>query len=887
MKKLQFFYRIIFCLLILSRASLAQYHWYKGNVHTHTIESDGDLPLAQVMQTYKNLHYDFLVITDHNMVTPSQPFSTDSLLLINGEEVSSREHWGALGLNQAIDPNGLSRQNIIDRILQQNAIPVINHPRWAWIFFSSDDVKQLDGIRHLEILNTLTDQDHTNGSGMDLWDDVLTRGRKMYGIAADDFHYLKVGEQTACGISYIMVRSTALQQDKILDAIRRGDFYASTGATFIDLKNDNGLCTVSVQDGAEIQFIGAYGQPLKKVSGANGTYQVKGNEGYVRVHGKNRTNGHAWSQPLYFLDPVLATWRIMNYSGNHQSAFAGTPLAQPLQLKINNTKGESISGVNVVFKVLAGGGRFGSSDSILVMTDDDGFASATPILGPVTGDSNQVFRAYVPEVPSETSFKATALPRTAAKLVQVSGNNQSAKAGQTLPLPLVVMVVDSLGNAVAGQAVAFKVSSGDGKVNNALSCMGTSNSTGQVSVSWTLGNAAGRQSVEVSSIISGSSSPVIFIATAQAEAVCKIRLLAGDGQTSMANHALATKILVQVTDAYGNGLPGSEVMFRIKSGNGAVAEVQPLLTGADGKAAATWLLGPALGVQQLEVMLMGGTAVQLVQGTATPTIAKTIAIARGNDQVGTVNNVLADSLMVIVRDETGGAVQGYPVQFGIVEGQGSLISQNPDTTDARGCAAMMYRAGNLVGRHTIKATTAPAAMSVNFSCTVHAGTLLFPLDVRISETNPAYLQIDLLSAGMLMYSDRAYRITQVPDTLNNLYILKTANNDKSVKSESYLTLTLDQTADIYIGYDQRITTPPDWLRQNLIKTSATITASDLSRFSLWHRTVEPGKLVLGSNLATGSVAPSACSMYTVLIKRRHPLDHTPPAAPQGVMAIIL
>jgi hypothetical protein len=126
------------------------------------------------------------------------------------------------------------------------------------------------------------------------------------------------------------------------------------------------------------------------------------------VFAKNRTNGHAWSQPLYFLDPIVAKWRIVDYSGNHQSAPVRTPLAQPLQIKMYDGRDDPVIGVHVVFKAISGGGRFGSADSVLVMTDDDGFAAATPILGTVTGDSNQVFKAYVPDVPSETFFKATA-----------------------------------------------------------------------------------------------------------------------------------------------------------------------------------------------------------------------------------------------------------------------------------------------------------------------------------------------------------------------------------------------------------------------------------------------------------------------------------------------
>ena len=40
--------------------------WYKGNIHTHTTESDGDEEPIKVTKWYQDHGYDFLVLTDHN-----------------------------------------------------------------------------------------------------------------------------------------------------------------------------------------------------------------------------------------------------------------------------------------------------------------------------------------------------------------------------------------------------------------------------------------------------------------------------------------------------------------------------------------------------------------------------------------------------------------------------------------------------------------------------------------------------------------------------------------------------------------------------------------------------------------------------------------------------
>jgi len=43
--------------------------WYKGNTHTHTINSDGDSTPDQVVRWYREHGYQFLVLTDHNFLT--------------------------------------------------------------------------------------------------------------------------------------------------------------------------------------------------------------------------------------------------------------------------------------------------------------------------------------------------------------------------------------------------------------------------------------------------------------------------------------------------------------------------------------------------------------------------------------------------------------------------------------------------------------------------------------------------------------------------------------------------------------------------------------------------------------------------------------------------
>jgi len=44
-------------------------NWFKGNLHMHTTESDGEFTPQQAVDAYHEQGYDFLAITDHDTVT--------------------------------------------------------------------------------------------------------------------------------------------------------------------------------------------------------------------------------------------------------------------------------------------------------------------------------------------------------------------------------------------------------------------------------------------------------------------------------------------------------------------------------------------------------------------------------------------------------------------------------------------------------------------------------------------------------------------------------------------------------------------------------------------------------------------------------------------------
>ena len=69
--------------------------WYRGNTHTHTLASDGNAPALDVARWYKTHGYDFVVITDHELVTDVGPLNAqlaepEKFLVLRGEEITQK-----------------------------------------------------------------------------------------------------------------------------------------------------------------------------------------------------------------------------------------------------------------------------------------------------------------------------------------------------------------------------------------------------------------------------------------------------------------------------------------------------------------------------------------------------------------------------------------------------------------------------------------------------------------------------------------------------------------------------------------------------------------------------------------------------------------------------
>jgi len=181
--------------------------WYKGNTHTHTTESDGDTPPAEVTRWYRDHGYAFLVLSDHNTLTDPatlDELTDSSFILIPGEELTSRfedasVHVNGLNLPRVVEPRqAASRvatiQANVDAVREVEGVPHINHPDFGGSF-STEERRQVERYRLLEIFHGRPTVHNEGGGGTPgleaVWDALLTGGKRIWGIAVDDAHHFQ------------------------------------------------------------------------------------------------------------------------------------------------------------------------------------------------------------------------------------------------------------------------------------------------------------------------------------------------------------------------------------------------------------------------------------------------------------------------------------------------------------------------------------------------------------------------------------------------------------------------------------------------------------------------------------------------------------------------
>lgn len=303
--------------------------WYKGELHCHTIHSDGDSTAAEVIAAAVALGLDFLAITDHNNVTHLMELAglgVQPLILIPGYEVTTYHgHWNVWGPETWVDfriESPADMQAALDFAYAHVNLTSCNHPRPFGPPWEYADVHSRECI---EVWNGPWAA--ANDIALEFWETCLRAGQRLVAVGGSDMHHLKTnsdarlalpttwiycpGAPTAAGLLAGLRAGHAFLSDGVagpkvyfsVGEALAGDTIARPASEQLDV-------SLRIVDGAglELQIIGADGLLLNEVVTYNDqpfifTVPVAGTP-YVRVQVvQPEADGftvRALSNPIFF-----------------------------------------------------------------------------------------------------------------------------------------------------------------------------------------------------------------------------------------------------------------------------------------------------------------------------------------------------------------------------------------------------------------------------------------------------------------------------------------------------------------------------------------------------------------------------------------------------------
>ena len=297
--------------------------WYKGSLHSHTTESDGDASPIDVAMWYKDHGYDWLVISDHNKLTSVDATALEGnsrkFLTILGEEITAElpgetlaVYVNAFRLSTVVLPivgDGVlsTLQANVDAVIEAGGIASFGAPYYRDGF----DYTTLVGVRGprlMEIYNAHpgnTKGDPRIFSYENIWDMLLSSGQVVYGTASDDAHnyFSFSADNSNPGRAWVMVKADELSEETIFDSLILGDFYSSTGVFLNKLTVTQDIIKLNIKQNSiqtyTTMIIGKDGIVLDTQAGLDVTYRIRGNEGYVRARVESSWGARAWVQPVF------------------------------------------------------------------------------------------------------------------------------------------------------------------------------------------------------------------------------------------------------------------------------------------------------------------------------------------------------------------------------------------------------------------------------------------------------------------------------------------------------------------------------------------------------------------------------------------------------------
>lgn len=282
----------------------------KGNLHLHTTGSDGQLTPQEAVDVYRGAGYDFLAITDHGTVTPTGELDTEGIVMIPGAELHQGRgelgqvhHIVALGIENGFSlPETSDLGEVLEYLRGRARFVFVAHPYWTTITLA--DLLPAEAFVGVEVYNGTCDHGIGRGYSEYIWDELLVRGRRLFGLAVDDAHC----HYPDTLLGWVMVKSPSRDAEDVLSALEAGMFYASNGPVIEDVRFADGAVTVKCSPCRAVHVISpgpGRGTTTHRLPPESGTFRevrlpISADWNPVRIECIDEAGRKAWTNPFWF-----------------------------------------------------------------------------------------------------------------------------------------------------------------------------------------------------------------------------------------------------------------------------------------------------------------------------------------------------------------------------------------------------------------------------------------------------------------------------------------------------------------------------------------------------------------------------------------------------------
>jgi len=281
--------------------------WYRANLHTHTTTSDGRASPAETAELYRQAGYQVLALTDHWATNDVSGLSRDDLLVVSGMEYhplcpakpeGNPHHLVAIGVPHGFDLGETERADgnaAIRAVDAVGGLSFLAHPLWCGHRY--DHYAYLSGYHGVEVYNGTCDKIARSAGDAD-WSYLLDEGRVMGGLAVDDTH----GPVDRFN-GWVWLRLKELTSSAVVDALRKGCYYSSTGPEVSRFRVRDGVVEIACSP-AEFIYLSAqtyHGARYRAEPGESvqqWTCPVGKDWAYVCAIVVDHTGRKAWTNPI-------------------------------------------------------------------------------------------------------------------------------------------------------------------------------------------------------------------------------------------------------------------------------------------------------------------------------------------------------------------------------------------------------------------------------------------------------------------------------------------------------------------------------------------------------------------------------------------------------------